>query len=235
MPFPSVRPLPDLTLRPPQRRISTPRVPPPLEWSAGYGVVWLMTDEPKEPKPRPGPPPSAGEGLPSARPPQSGSPPTAKPEAARPEKPQPARPEKPQSARPEKPQSARPEKPESTRPDKPESARPTPVREAMATDTEEIPEQQARELTVEGTRWVARVAGRGLTGMPGEPGAPLLHITFHEADASQPPAREFLMIGTTLDTVSDEELEELFADSRPYHEPKPAERPRRRGRRGGRS
>jgi hypothetical protein len=104
----------------------------------------------------------------------------------------------------------------------------------MATETEDVPEQ-ARELVVDEVPWIARVAGRGLTGMPGEPGAPLLHIVFHQGDTSQPPAREFLMIGTTLDAVSDEALKDLFADARPYREPEPAERPRRRGRRGGRS
>ena len=82
--------------------------------------------------------------------------------------------------------------------------------------------------------WVANIAGRSLTGRQGDRGAPLLHITFHETEETSPPARELLVVGTTLDVYADEELPTLLARSRPYQEPKPADRPKRRDRGRGR-
>ena len=81
--------------------------------------------------------------------------------------------------------------------------------------------------------WVALVAGRSLTGRQGDRGAPLLHITFHDTAEASPPLRELLVVGTTLDVYADEELPTLLARSRPYREPKPADRPKRRDQRRG--
>lgn len=104
----------------------------------------------------------------------------------------------------------------------------------MRAPTAPLLAERDRRFEVDGTVWIARIAGRSLTGLKADRGAPLLHVTFHPGEGSGPPERELLLIGRSLDPYRDEELPELLHRSVPYRPPEPPEPDRRRPRRKGR-
>lgn len=122
-----------------------------------------------------------------------------------------------------------------------DDARPTPVRAAMGVAREEGPPADAPSRTLEvggeaGERWIVRVEGRAVTGLPPDAGAPLLFLTFAPESDADHPTRQALAVGRALEAYSDAELEALLQDSRPFQRrPEPEEIfPGTRRSRGGR-
>jgi hypothetical protein len=132
----------------------------------------------------------------------------------------------------------------------PPRSTPLSVREVMGeatTDRKETApgadesEPETRERVVEdedGGTWWARVAGATRSGWPTDAGAPLLLVVFSPDGPEGEPEREAFAVGSSLESVPDEELAELLAErSRPYRAPEgstgrpPQERDRRK--RGG--
>lgn len=170
----------------------------------------------------------------------------------------PKEPEKPQPARPE---PARPtsEKPEPVRP---APARPTPARsrppapsrssgepgsaesegpDAPAVPTPGVePDVDARTVEIDGATWTVKVAGRAAGGasLAVRSTAPLLLLRFSRDGEAGTPPREVLVVGKTLERLTEGQLEQAFATSEPASEPgKPHEifpgTSSRRGRGGG--
>jgi hypothetical protein len=92
---------------------------------------------------------------------------------------------------------------------------------------------QIRTFTGAERQWVAKTAGRALTGANPDGGAPLLHLTFHRAEEQDRPVREIFVVGTTLEDFGDHDLVDLLDRARAYREPEKRQRARNKGRKGG--
>lgn len=93
--------------------------------------------------------------------------------------------------------------------------RPTPVREILArrapgAGTPWPVVEEVRRFHVDGTEWIARVAGRSLYGTGSTPRARLMIIEFCRAEAPDTPVRRMLVPGRSLEQVWDEELGDLL-------------------------
>jgi hypothetical protein len=64
-------------------------------------------------------------------------------------------------------------------------------------------------------RWEVRVAGATRSGTGPDAGASLLLLVFSSEDEPELPPREILTAGRSLEALTDEDLEELLARSRP--------------------
>lgn len=101
---------------------------------------------------------------------------------------------------------------------------PTPVREVMDAVPPEIGPTSPTELASrrfeaeEGEKWIARLSGTTVTGLPADAGAPLLHLTFFRADEPETPVRAALGVGETLSDFGEEELRDRLRRSRPVDE-----------------
>lgn len=61
-----------------------------------------------------------------------------------------------------------------------------------------------------GEEWTVRITGRTRSGTGSDSGAPLLYLSFARVDGSANPTREAIAVGTSLDDLSDDELETLL-------------------------
>lgn len=101
--------------------------------------------------------------------------------------------------------------------------KPTPVRKALkreSPDTPSDPPPPSRVFEAEdGSRWRVEVGGRSATGIPSDPGAPLLLLVFTPlADEGDEPRdavdrRELLVPARELDALSVDQLVELLGRS----------------------
>lgn len=112
-------------------------------------------------------------------------------------------------------------------------ARPTPVRESLGSSDGGDRAPQIRTFTGGEREWVARTAGRALAGPGANRGAPLLHLTFHRAEEEALPVREIMVVGETLEHLSDDDLADLLGQARAYREPERQERAGQKGRKRG--
>lgn len=129
-------------------------------------------------------------------------------------------PEGSESPPPEAPEH-RPEEASGDSPDEAEAQRPTPVREMMAPDVGPSGtdwEPPRRTFEHEGKEWVVTLAGQTVTGLPPDPGAPLMSLHFAPAEAPETPEKELLCVGRSLDALYDEELRQYLERARPYEE-----------------
>ncbi len=108
---------------------------------------------------------------------------------------------------------------DSSDPDRP--SRPTPVRAAMGKSQPLKAESQApsRIFDLEAQRWIVRAAGATRSGTGSDTGAPLLFLTFAREEEPDRPVREAIAVASDLEALTWDELEELFARSRPFREP----------------
>lgn len=98
------------------------------------------------------------------------------------------------------------------------SARPTPVREAMEAEREtpQPVEPPTLSFEIRGEEWIARTEGRSVTGLPTDPGAPLLFLTFARASEPESRVKEVVAVARRLDDIDPGRLAELFARARPF-------------------
>lgn len=96
--------------------------------------------------------------------------------------------------------------------------RPTPVREMMAPEAGSAADWTPPTRTFEhqGREWVVILAGQTVTGLPSDPGAPLMQLHFAPADDPENPEKELLCVGRDLDGPYDEELRQYLERARPY-------------------
>lgn len=102
-----------------------------------------------------------------------------------------------------------------------EVQRPTPVREMMAPEAGPAAadfEPPSRTFQHEGQEWVVILAGQTETGLPSDPGAPLMHLHFARAEDPGRPQRELLCVGRDLEHLYDEELRQYLERARPRSE-----------------
>ncbi len=96
------------------------------------------------------------------------------------------------------------------------SSAPRPARDAgdgrcsEPTAVEDLP---SCEFVIEGIKWIARLCGRTSTGSTADPGAPLLHLTFYEADDPLVAVREALLPGDSIDHLFEADLEVVLASA----------------------
>jgi hypothetical protein len=102
--------------------------------------------------------------------------------------------------------------------------------EAPASPT--TPDLEQAEVEVDGHSWSVRVLGRAAGA--GVARVPMLLLGFwSDTDRGPEAERECLVVGQTLDALSEADLERAFTQSRPPI-PRPDPEPRERGRRGRR-
>lgn len=94
--------------------------------------------------------------------------------------------------------------------------RPTPAREAAeAADRATVdPVVEACALMLDGEEWTVRIRGQGRAGAASGPTPLLLIGFFRDADAEQP-EREALVVGRSLEALSERQLERAFTVARP--------------------
>lgn len=79
---------------------------------------------------------------------------------------------------------------------------------------EEKEEVSSRTLHADGEEWIAEVTGQTRSGTGSDAGAPLLYIGFSPARSPASRVREGIAVATSIDDLSDADLEELFSRAR---------------------
>jgi hypothetical protein len=72
-----------------------------------------------------------------------------------------------------------------------------------------------RTFVTGGEEWVAQVTGQTRSGTGSDAGAPLLYLAFALTRTPTAWAREGIAVARSIDDLTDEDLESLFARARP--------------------
>ncbi len=106
----------------------------------------------------------------------------------------------------------------------PETAGQTPslvsAREAMGAEQGDEGSTSTPRVTIEvdGVEWTVRVRGRGVTGLPMDPSAPLLFLTFAQVADEAAPVLEALTVVRDVEELGHDALVELHRGATPFRD-----------------